>query len=145
MLLSSKYTQVTIYPLRNISKQGGKTVDMTQLMPEWKKSATLAKVFPEMIDAIQCIRAEGIKTALLTNNWRFADGSTLSGRIDLDLFDVVSEIELCPRYILKSSRFYRSLNPAKLACANPINASTLTHSVCSKFSLRRPFFSTILE
>ncbi|ELU09435.1 hypothetical protein CAPTEDRAFT_175366 [Capitella teleta] len=56
-----------------------------------RKSATLAKVFPEMIDAIQCIRAEGIKTALLTNNWRFADGSTLSGRIDLDLFDVIVE------------------------------------------------------
>jgi len=27
--------------------------------------------YPEMLDAIQCIQAEGIKTALLTNNWKF--------------------------------------------------------------------------
>jgi acyl-CoA dehydrogenase family protein 10 len=62
---------------------------MSPLMHQWQGNAVLGHVFPEMIDAIQCIRSEGIKTALLTNNWRFADGKTLIP-VDIDLFDVVS-------------------------------------------------------
>ena len=49
---------------------------------------TAAKPFPEMLTAIQCIRAEGIKTALLTNNWLLEDGTTHMP-LDRSMFDVV--------------------------------------------------------
>ena len=45
--------------------------------------------FPEMVDAIQCIRAEGIKTALLTNNWITDSGESVCP-VDKKLFDIVS-------------------------------------------------------
>lgn len=45
---------------------------------------------PEMIDAIHCIRAEGIKTALLTNNWKKAGQREAMLPVDRQLFDVVS-------------------------------------------------------
>ena len=70
------------------SPQAGKPVDMTGLMPTWQANRSLTTVYPEMIEAIQCIRAEGIKTALLTNNWQFEDGETLMN-LDKSLFDVV--------------------------------------------------------
>lgn len=44
---------------------------------------------PQVLSAISCIKAEGIKTALLTNNWKKADGSTLLCASP-ELFDVVS-------------------------------------------------------
>ena len=47
------------------------------------------EVLPEMLDAIQCVRAEGIKTALLTNNW-LSDASETHRPVDANLFDVVS-------------------------------------------------------
>ena len=46
-------------------------------------------IFPEMEDAIKCIRAQGIKTALLTNNWLREPGVGYSP-VDKSLFDVVS-------------------------------------------------------
>lgn len=45
---------------------------------------------PEVFSAIQAIRAEGIKTALLTNNWKRPDGSTIIP-VDRKIFDVVVE------------------------------------------------------
>ena len=30
-----------------------------------------AAPFQDMLNAVSCVRAEGIKTALLTNNWKF--------------------------------------------------------------------------
>ena len=48
-----------------------------------------AQIFPEMIDAVQCIRAEGIKTALLTNNQYVSPGISACP-VDRSLFDVVS-------------------------------------------------------
>nr|XP_039271290.1 acyl-CoA dehydrogenase family member 10-like [Styela clava] len=45
---------------------------------------------PEVLDAVRAIKAEGIKTALLTNNWKNSDGSTLIP-IDQSIFDVVVE------------------------------------------------------
>ena len=47
-------------------------------------------IFPEMVDAIRCIRAQGIKTALLTNNWLKEPGVGHSP-VDKSLFDVVSD------------------------------------------------------
>lgn len=49
--------------------------------------------FPEMLAAIKCIRAHGLKTALLTNNWFLdnTDGKSIT-RHDLkstEYFDVV--------------------------------------------------------
>lgn len=45
---------------------------------------------PETISAIKAIRAEGIKTALLTNNWKRPDGSTIIP-VDRKIFDVIVE------------------------------------------------------
>jgi len=46
--------------------------------------------YPEMIDALRCLRAEGIKTALLTNNFNLPNGTYIP--LDTSLFDIVS----CP-------------------------------------------------
>lgn len=45
---------------------------------------------PVVIDAIKCVRAEGLKTALLTNNW-FIDEQKAKTVLPVDksLFDVV--------------------------------------------------------
>ena len=51
-------------------------------------------MFPEMLDAIQCIRAEGIKTALLTNN-SFLSPGVSACPVDQSLFDVVSILKYC--------------------------------------------------
>ena len=59
------------------------------MIPE--KGIAHIKPFPEMISAIRSIKAEGIKTALLTNNWRL-DGEDVKSHNPLSssLFDVVS-------------------------------------------------------
>ena len=44
--------------------------------------------FPEMVDAVQCLRAEGIKTAVLTNNWYLSKNESLLP-LDKSLFNVV--------------------------------------------------------
>ena len=44
--------------------------------------------YEEMIDALRCLRAGGIKTALLTNNFDLPTGSYIP--VDTSLFDVVS-------------------------------------------------------
>lgn len=49
---------------------------------------------PAMVRAIECIRAEGLKTAALTNNWRPDDSDeTVGSRTPIfgDLFDVIVE------------------------------------------------------
>ena len=46
--------------------------------------------FPEMVDAVKCVRAEGLKTALLTNNW-YTDEQKSASLVPMDtsFFDVV--------------------------------------------------------
>ena len=44
--------------------------------------------YPEVLTAIQCIRAEGLKTALVTNNWLMEDGKSFRP-VDGRHFDVV--------------------------------------------------------
>ena len=46
-------------------------------------------IYPAFVDAIKCVRAQGIKTALLTNNWLKEPGMGHSP-VDKSLFDVVS-------------------------------------------------------
>jgi len=48
-----------------------------------------ASVYPEMLCAIRCLRADGIKTALLTNNFNLQLRPHMT-LIDASLFDVVS-------------------------------------------------------
>lgn len=65
-------------------------VDVSELMTWLTESSPLSQPYPEMLDAIQCLRAEGIKTALLTNNFRLANGTTHQP-LDETLFDAVSK------------------------------------------------------
>ena len=46
--------------------------------------------FAEMVDAVKCLRAEGLKTALLTNNW-YTDEQKSASLVPMDtsIFDVV--------------------------------------------------------
>ena len=67
--------------------QAGREVDMSPFYHDIHSLMT--PVIPEMVDAIQCIRAEGIKTALLTNNWLLPDGNSMCP-VDKSLFDIVS-------------------------------------------------------
>ena len=51
-----------------------------------------AAPFPEMVTAIGAIRARGLATAALTNNWRRDDGEGITDSRGLyDLFDVIIE------------------------------------------------------
>ncbi|KAL3857866.1 hypothetical protein ACJMK2_012496 [Sinanodonta woodiana] len=73
---------------KECSKKAGRDVDMSGLMPAF--DSVDFKPFPQIIDAIKCIRAEGIQTALLTNNW-FTRGRESYIPVDTSLFDVVVE------------------------------------------------------
>ncbi|WAR10505.1 ACD10-like protein [Mya arenaria] len=67
----------------------GRPVDMAGLMPSFNKYNGVA--YPQMIDAVQCVRAEGLKTALLTNNWFNINNEDSYIPVDLAMFDVVVE------------------------------------------------------
>ena len=49
----------------------------------------ISEPFPEMIDAVQCVRSEGLKTAVLSNFWRYEDQQLSPLPINRNLFDVV--------------------------------------------------------
>ncbi|HEY6318994.1 MAG TPA: HAD-IA family hydrolase [Acidimicrobiia bacterium] len=74
---------------RECAAAGGQ-VDVTALLGE---VATGAGPRPAMIAALRAIRAHGLRTAALTNNWRADDGAAVGERhSDLfDAFDVVVE------------------------------------------------------
>ncbi len=59
-----------------------------EILSRWNDSHNVIEPYPNMIDAIKCIRAEGVKTALLTNNY-FIDGSKSFMPLEKDLFNVV--------------------------------------------------------
>jgi len=71
----------------------GRVVDVAALLSE---IATGAGPRPAMLAALRAIRAHGLRTAALTNNWRADDGATMGDRhTDLfDAFDVVVESAL---------------------------------------------------
>ena len=53
---------------------------------------------PEVIDAAHCLKQSGYKTAVLTNNWKKSDGSTLLP-FDTAHFDVVCGLILYRDFI----------------------------------------------
>ena len=61
-------------------------VDMGALLPSIHKA--MIEPYPEVLTAIQCIRAEGLKTALITNNWWLEEGRSFLP-VDKKYFDVV--------------------------------------------------------
>ncbi|GFN95514.1 acyl-CoA dehydrogenase family member 10 [Plakobranchus ocellatus] len=75
---------------KTISKEVGNEVDVSPLI-NWM-SYNNVDAFPEMVEAVQCVRAYGLKTALLTNNW-FLDEKKMKTLLPVDtsLFDVVVE------------------------------------------------------
>jgi len=68
--------------------QVGWSVDFTSNFADMLGSVA---VNSDMIGAIRCLRAEGIKTALLTNNFNIPDRRPLAF-LDASLFDVVSTL-----------------------------------------------------
>lgn len=65
-----------------------KTVSTDTLLPSIHSE--MITPHPDVLTAIQCIRAEGLKTALITNNWWLEKGKTFCP-VDKKYFDVVVE------------------------------------------------------
>lgn len=63
------------------------SVNMTELLPSIQTA--MFEPYPEVLTAIQCISAEGLKTALVTNNWLMENGKSFCP-VDVKHFDVVS-------------------------------------------------------
>ncbi|KAH9524271.1 Acyl-CoA dehydrogenase member 10, partial [Bulinus truncatus] len=75
---------------KELSKKFNRDINVSSLVDEMRKS--FSTPFPVMIDAIQCIKGEGMKTALLTNNWFLDDQKTQTlCPLDKSLFDVIIE------------------------------------------------------
>ncbi|RUS85487.1 hypothetical protein EGW08_006763 [Elysia chlorotica] len=71
-----------------LSKEVGREIDVKPLIEGL--SYEKVEAFPEMIEAIQCLRSYGLKTALLTNNWFVDEKKTKSLLpVDTSMFDVV--------------------------------------------------------
>ncbi|XP_046579018.1 LOW QUALITY PROTEIN: acyl-CoA dehydrogenase family member 10-like [Haliotis rubra] len=74
-----------------IQQKTGRSVDMTLFQNLFAERTR--QPFPQLVDAIHCLHAEGYKLALLTNNW-FVEG-TITGintlELDLSLFNVIIE------------------------------------------------------
>lgn len=64
----------------------GKSVNVKDLIGSIQTA--MVEPYPEVITAIQCIRAEGLKTALITNNWLMDDRKSFCP-VDGRHFDVV--------------------------------------------------------
>lgn len=62
---------------------------MSEFAHHFIEMLSRVSVYPEMVCAIRCLRADGIKTALLTNNFNLAIRRHMS-LLDASLFDVVS-------------------------------------------------------
>ncbi|XP_014664040.1 PREDICTED: acyl-CoA dehydrogenase family member 10-like isoform X2 [Priapulus caudatus] len=73
---------------KECSEKVGRSVDLGRVMQILTNTKSKHTPYPQIIDAIQCIRAEGLKTALLTNNW-FIRGKESFCPVDMSLFDVV--------------------------------------------------------
>jgi len=62
---------------------------MSEFASQFIEMLSNVDVYPEMVCAIRCLRADGVKTALLTNNFNLSIRRHMS-LIDASLFDVVS-------------------------------------------------------
>ncbi|KAL8615272.1 hypothetical protein ACOMHN_051764 [Nucella lapillus] len=76
---------------KEVSPVAGKDVNIDFLV-DGMRVILNADPIPEMMDVVKCVRAEGLKTALLTNNW-YTDEQKSSTLVTVDqsLFDVVTE------------------------------------------------------
>ncbi|XP_068681218.1 acyl-CoA dehydrogenase family member 10-like isoform X2 [Montipora foliosa] len=121
---SRKFAEI-LQPLTN------QTLNMDTLLPSIHSA--LVVPHPEVLMAIQCIRAEGLKTALITNNWWLEKGKTFCP-VDKKYFDVVVEsalegtrkpeegiyfkllerLELSPTEVVFLDDFGRNLKVAKI-------------------------------
>ena len=72
-------------------RQVGWTVDLSQFTTSYTQMLANMPVYADMISAIHCLRAEGIKTALLTNNFDLPNMRPMPV-IDASLFDVVGTL-----------------------------------------------------
>lgn len=57
--------------LKPIALQSGKKADMSGLLKFVGQNLAIPN--QSIIDAVKCLRIEGMKTALLTNNWKWDD------------------------------------------------------------------------
>jgi hypothetical protein len=64
-----------------------KTINVESLL-DGMHNSSFTKPYPEILDAIKVIRAQGLKTALVTNNWFMRNGKTFMP-VDCKHFDVV--------------------------------------------------------
>lgn len=74
---------------KECSKEMGRNVDMSGMFEELHND--LQTPYPQIVDAIKCVRAEGMKTAMITNNWKKPGDSSGLMPLDKSLFDVVVE------------------------------------------------------
>lgn len=70
------------------STTANKEVDVTDFLDYLAKG--MSHPIKEVLEAIACLKQQGFKTALLTNNWKNSDGSTLLP-FDTKDFDVIVE------------------------------------------------------
>lgn len=70
----------------------GRSVDLSDML------TGSPEPFPEMEDCLRCLRTDGFKTALLTNNWILPGGGSILPA-DVSLFDVV--VESCREGVCK--------------------------------------------
>ncbi|XP_033627558.1 acyl-CoA dehydrogenase family member 10-like [Asterias rubens] len=84
-------TNEQFYPAfsKECSQELGYEVTLSGLLEAYATKASTP--FPEMIDALKCIKAEGIKTALLTNNWKHEKSKKALMAVNTGFFDVVVE------------------------------------------------------
>lgn len=92
-LLPEQFSKEFGVILQSMTKQ---EVDVLGLLDTIHNSS-LARPYPEMIKAIERIRANGLKTALITNNWLVSQGETFLP-IECDCFDVVSNINCLEQF-----------------------------------------------
>ena len=81
------FTQCTIPDFAQAGKPIGDIPDFVTTFSRLRKDWSYV---PEMMDAVKCLRSEGIQTAILTNNWQLHDG-TSHIPVPVELFDVVSQ------------------------------------------------------
>ncbi|ESO97447.1 hypothetical protein LOTGIDRAFT_115099 [Lottia gigantea] len=92
---------------KECSKEVGREIDASDLAKALT-DISYVKPYENMLDAIRCIRAEGVKTALLTNNW-FTNSTKTQSLVPLDksLFNVI--VESCREGIRKpDSRIFQT-------------------------------------
>ena len=85
-LLPDQFASLFGSILRSLNNERVDESNIDHLLPNLH--ATIVAPYPEMISTIESIRAEGMKTALLTNNWLVEEGKSFLP-VEKRHFDVV--------------------------------------------------------